>query len=145
MNSIERRPEVQVARLGDSVAVSGDLEQIDAALAAGRRSGRIVGSASKPVPTGVPGQFVVTVRAAPVVRYAPAAAPARAAVPWRWWLAGGAAVLGALCAVGWLISVAVSWVLANLAPIIGVLVLLALVGGRFGGGRLVEVFVRVRG
>lgn len=138
----------QMARLpGGRVAITGTIGEVAAKLAyIDSRVGLL--SATDPMPTGVPGQFIVTVRTMPrqvVAQAGRPAAPVRRRMSRR---AVGAAVAGGvtvtaglLAGMVWLVNAAVDAVTDNSASIAGALLLLAVVLAvlrrvtRGGGGR----------
>lgn len=138
----------QMARLpGGRVAITGTIGEVAAKLAyIDSRVGLL--SASDPMPTGVPGQFIVTVRTMPrqaAVRAGMPAAPVRRKMPRRAVgvaVAGGVAVgVGVLAGIVWLINAVVDAVADNSTTVVGALLLLAVVLAalrrvtRGGGGR----------
>jgi hypothetical protein len=103
MSEVMRRPNVEITELGSGlVALTGSLKEIGYALKWARRAGTVAGEPTPPMPTGVPGEVMVTVRRAAAQR--PKEQPRQPAMS--------------------------SEVTVN---------------ARATGGRVVEVFVRVRG
>lgn len=146
-NEMVRRPRVTVAELGPGrVALTGPMREIDYALRLARRAGTVVGDASTPVRTEVPGQWMVTARRAPVVRRA-AAPTGSLRAPWRWIAIGGGVGLVALAALCGGAVLAGMWLVAHALEIASLVVAIAAVlwmVNRATGGSVVEVFVRVR-
>jgi hypothetical protein len=146
MTDVVRQPEVQVMWLSDTRAtITGPLPRVDAAIGVLRRQG-VLTKTTNPQPTA-DGGVLVTVSVLPAVREPRPAATS----PWTPRIVTVlAAIIGAvLISCGVLALRGLAWVgshgqlLLGLATVV-VLGALCAVVNAVTGGRLVEVFVRVR-
>jgi hypothetical protein len=151
MNEIARTPaEPQILRLGaDRASVSGTITQVNGVVERLRAAGRLA-SVSNPVPNGLPGGVLVTVRVLSPQRRLPATTPQRR-TRWsrNWILAAISAVLVVLVLCGLALRAAFLWTAAHAATIGSVALVLVVLGvvalaNGLSGGRIVDVFVRVK-
>lgn len=140
----------QILRLGpDRVSIAGTMAQVNRVVGDLRQRGQLA-KCSDPQPNGT-GGVLVTVRVLPREVALPAPEPQRKMRWSRNWVlgvAGGVATVLALC--GLAVRAAFLWAAAHAAgigtAILGVVVLIAAltVANAVTGGRIVEVFVRVK-